>query len=92
MVGAWDHATGRIKPHVLHAQFERDDHDNPALLFLPDGRLAAFYSLHASGDMRLRLTTRAGDISEWPPERSLGFVARDRGQRGTTYVVLLRIK
>ncbi len=84
-VGSWDHATNRVTKFVLHAQFERDDHDNPALLFLPDGRLAAFYSLHAKGDMRLRVTARPGDIAEWSAERSLGFDAIDRGKRGTTY-------
>jgi hypothetical protein len=84
-VGAWEHATGRITTEVLHPQFEHDDHDNPALLVLPDGRLAAFYSLHASGDMRLRVTVRPGDITAWTTERSLGFVAPDRGRRGTTY-------
>lgn len=85
VIGAWEHKTGRISTSILHAQFERDDHDNPALIFLPDGKLAAFYSLHASGDMRLRVTVSPGDISEWQPERSLGFVAPDRGKRGTTY-------
>lgn len=84
-VSAWTHATGLVTRYTLHPQFERDDHDNPALLFLPDGRLAAFYSLHASGDMRLRVTTRPGDISEWQPERSLGFITANPGKRGTTY-------
>lgn len=84
-IGAWDHATNRIATFNLHPQFEHDDHDNPALLTLPDGRLAAFYSLHASGDMRLRTTRRPGDISEWTDERTLGFVAPNRGNRGTTY-------
>jgi len=92
VVGAWAHANGRITTEVLHPQFEHDDHDNPALLVLPDGRLAAFYSLHASGDMRLRVTVRPDDITGWTTERSLGFVAPDRGRRGTTYAnpVLLR--
>jgi hypothetical protein len=84
-IGAWDHASGRITTHALHAQFERDDHDHPALLILPDGRLAAFYSLHARGDMRLRVTVRPGDITAWTPERNLGFETPDRGRRGTTY-------
>jgi hypothetical protein len=84
-IGAWDHVTGKVTTHVLHAQFERDDHDNPALLFLPDGRLMAFYSLHAKGDTRLRITTRPGDISEWSTERSLGFAMPDRGKQGVTY-------
>jgi hypothetical protein len=84
-VGVWDNTTGRITTHMLHPQFQRDDHDAPALLFLSDGRLAAFYSLHASGDMRLRVSTHPGDITEWKPERSLGFIAPGRGNRGTTY-------
>lgn len=84
-IGAWDHATGRITRHVLHAKFERDDHDAPGLVVLPDGRLAAFYSLHARGDMRLRVTTRPGDITAWTPERQLGFEMPGRGRQGTTY-------
>jgi hypothetical protein len=85
VIGDWNHKTHEITTSVLHAKFERDDHDNPALIFLPDGRLAAFYSLHASGDMRLRVTVRPGDISAWEPERSLGFYLPERGRRGTTY-------
>lgn len=85
MVGTWEHATGKIATHTLHPRLERDDHDNPALIFLPDGRLAAFYSQHAKGDMRLRVTVRPGDISEWQPERSLGFNDPTHGRQGTTY-------
>lgn len=84
-VGARDDRTGRISLHRLHEALERDDHDNPALLLLPDGRLAAFYSEHAKGDMRLRVTVQPGEIDGWTPERTLGFVAPDRGSRGTTY-------
>lgn len=84
-IGAWDQRTGRVETHALHPQFERDDHDAPALLLLPDGRVAAFYSLHARGDMRLRVTMKPADISGWAPERELGFNAPERGQRGTTY-------
>jgi hypothetical protein len=84
-VGALDHATGRVTSAVLHPEFERDDHDHPALLILPDGRIAAFYSLHTKGDLRLRVTTRPGDISAWTPERELGLAMPERGRWGTTY-------
>jgi hypothetical protein len=84
-IGAWNRASGKVTTRVLHAAFERDDHDAPALIFLPDGRLAAFYSLHAKGDMRLRVTTRPEDISDWAPERELGFVQPERGKQGVTY-------
>ena len=36
-----DHASRKITTVTLHEQFERDDHDNPSFLFLPDGRLRA---------------------------------------------------
>ncbi len=89
-VGALSTATGAVEIATLAPRFEVDDHNNPALLFLPDGRLAAFYSLHARGDMRLRITTRPGDLGEWTAERSLGF--HTGGGRGVTYAnpVLLR--
>lgn len=85
VVGSWEHATGKIVTQTLHPRFERDDHNNPALLVLPDGHLAAFYSRHARGDMFLRVTARPSDISDWQPERSLGFHDPKRGRQGTTY-------
>ncbi len=82
-IGEMDSATGAVRTATLAENFEVDDHDNPALLFLPDGRLAVFYSLHAKGDMRLRITTRPEDIGAWTPERSLGF--EGAGRQGVTY-------
>lgn len=89
-VGALHTATGAVEIATLAPQFEVDDHNNPALIFLPDGRLAAFYSLHSRGDMRLRITTRPGDLGDWTAERSLGFLGA--GREGVTYAnpVLLR--
>jgi hypothetical protein len=77
---------------TLAERFERDDHDHPALFFLPDGRLAAFYAAHARGDLHFRLTTKPGDLREWTPDRTLGFDDRSRGPRGVTYAnpMLLR--
>lgn len=82
-IGAMDAASGSVRITTLAEKFEVDDHDNPALLFLPDGRLAAFYSLHAKGDMRMRVAKQAEDIREWTPERSLGF--EGTGSQGVTY-------
>jgi hypothetical protein len=84
-IGALDHATGAIHLDTLHAGFERDDHDNPALAFLPDGRLMAFYSRHSQGDMHLRVTTQPEDLLAWTPERCLGFLGEAQGYRGVTY-------
>lgn len=70
---------------TLAEKFERDDHDHPALLALPDGRLAAFYSSHGHGDTHFRTTLRPGDISEWTTDRTLGFDQHPPGPRGVTY-------
>jgi hypothetical protein len=45
-IAAYDLAAGTAQRVVLHRHFEQDDHDNPALLPLPDGRLLAMYSKH----------------------------------------------
>jgi rhamnogalacturonyl hydrolase YesR len=81
-VGAMDLKTSAIQVMTLAEKFERDDHDNPALLFLPDGRLAAFFSHHAKEDMHLRVTEKPDDIGAWSPDRKLGFGA---GGKGVTY-------
>lgn len=84
-VGAKDVKTGELKLATLAGHFQIDDHDHPSLLFLPDGRLMAFYSLHSQGDMHLRMTRRPADLSEWTPDRLLGFNRQRTGPRGTTY-------
>jgi rhamnogalacturonyl hydrolase YesR len=66
-----DHITRKVSTVTLHEKYQRDDHDNPSFLFLPDGRLMAFYSTHAGPEMNCRVTARAGDFSEWRPERVL---------------------
>jgi len=84
-IGAGDLKSGKMVLATLAEHFQVDDHDHPSLLFLPDGRLAAFYSLHAEGDMHMRVTRRAADIGEWTPDRTLGFEHYGNGPRGTTY-------
>ena len=84
-VGVFDPRGGGAPTVVTLAErFEVDDHDDPSLLFLPDGRLAVFYALHAAGDLHLRLAGHPGGLREWTPDRTLGF---DPGgsPRGVTY-------
>lgn len=83
VIGALDVVSGAVRTATLAEKLEKDDHDNPALILLPDGRLAAFYSQHARGDMHLRITTRPGAIDEWTPDRVLGF--EGKGRQGITY-------
>ena len=85
-VACLDHASGRVITSVLHEAYQKDDHNNPSFLFLPDGRLRAFYTRHNSAEeIQTRVTTRPGDIREWEPERTI--VPRDPSPKssGITY-------
>jgi hypothetical protein len=60
-------ATGAVK---LAAKFQSDDHDVPAFLELPDGRILASYITHGGGTkadtraMHWRISRRPGDPGE----------------------------
>ena len=47
-VAVHDLQTGHTGRVVLHEHFEQDDHDGPAFLALPDGRLLAAYTRHGT--------------------------------------------
>lgn len=83
-----NHASGKVTIVTLHAEYERDDHDNPALLFLPDGRLMAFYSRHGGGarpGIQSRVTRRPGVFTDWEPEITLALRDDTGGRAGISY-------
>lgn len=64
-----DLSSGQVRAVVLHAGLEQDDHDNPGLLVLRDGRYLAAYSKHGQETkLYWRISARAGDPYEWGPE------------------------
>ena len=66
IVGYYDHSDKEIKTVVLEADFQRDDHDNPALLLAPDGRLMVFFTKHGGPNPTLLFTMKnEEDISDW---------------------------
>ena len=81
---ALDHAGGMIAArHDLDskttqrtrlAQFEDDDHNNPALVAVAGKPLVCFYSRHdAEEGLRYRISTAALSLDDWHPEQVLGF-------------------
>lgn len=83
-----NHDSGKVNIVTLHEKYERDDHDNPAFLFLPDGRLMAFYSRHIGGKnpgIQSRITRSAGNINEWEPEVTLPLRDENDRRGGITY-------
>jgi hypothetical protein len=60
--------TGKKQVVVLHEKLEQDDHNNPGLLVLQDGRYFAAYSKHGQEPkMYYRISAKPGDASAWLP-------------------------
>lgn len=65
--------TRRVTRHRL-AEFEADDHNNPALLVVEGHPPICFYSRHdAREGLRYRIGRRAAAITEWEDEQILTF-------------------
>lgn len=71
VVGSVNETSRATTEVTLHAAFEVDDHDNPALLVrASDHKLVAFYSRHLSADYYMRVSTTSLDTD---PDLSDGF-------------------
>ncbi|MBI9016182.1 MAG: DUF4861 family protein [Phycisphaerae bacterium] len=81
-VGSYDHDSQEMHITTLHAKYQRDDHDDPAIHFMPDGRLMIFYSQHGGPDMKMRISKKPEDISEFDTEKNMPF---DRARFGICY-------
>jgi len=90
VAACYDHASRSVTTHVLHDSLEVDDHDNPAFLMWPDGRLSAFYTPH--GGVRISpkapamfcaTTAFPGEFTRWAHERTIP--ANTTGSWGWTY-------
>ncbi len=83
---SYDLNTKEIVHFTLAQKFQSDDHDVPAFLELPDGRVLTVYQKHGSDPlMRWRVTTTPHDIAAWTEEQTF-----DLGG-GNTYSNLFRL-
>jgi rhamnogalacturonyl hydrolase YesR len=64
VVGSYDYATGEIQHTVVYPELEYDDHANPSLLILPDGRIMVFFTKHIGGFYYTK-SKKSEDISEF---------------------------
>lgn len=68
-VTKWVHALNDQSQAVMANALQVNDHANPALCFLPDGRLFVVYSKHNDSDgFRFRLAASADSISSFSTE------------------------
>jgi BNR repeat-containing family member/PKD domain/Concanavalin A-like lectin/glucanases superfamily len=88
-VSSYDHASGERVTVVLQSRLNQDDHANPSLYVLPDGRLMVFYSRHVGPAMHYRVSSRPGDVRSWEPPQTLP--ANIPGNFGYTYPNPIRL-
>lgn len=72
-VTRYDFADGKAYHAIISTanSQQRDDHNNPSLTVLPDGRILALYSKHIAGNQyyqRTSLVPRPASSSDWGPE------------------------
>jgi rhamnogalacturonyl hydrolase YesR len=66
IIGFYDHETKLINTTVLEDNFQEDDHNNPALLFTPGGKLMVFFTKHStSHPITLFVMKYPENISSW---------------------------
>jgi BNR repeat-containing family member len=83
---------GQLSKKLIFRGLGRDDHNNPSLVFLPDGRIAAFFSPHSGrylppkgipSVMRYRISEHPYSITSWGPVHTVPTNAA--GELGYTY-------
>jgi hypothetical protein len=82
-VSAYDHVALSRTTVVLASRLQVDDHANPAIQVLPDGRLRVFYSAHYGDFMYYRTTRNPEDITSW--DAPLTIPVNSPGTKGYTY-------
>lgn len=71
IVASVDVSTGAYVQTTLHTDInggEADDHNNPSLLILADGKVFVAYTGHGSASMYTRLSANAEDVSSFEDE------------------------
>ena len=69
-VSAYDHVTLARTTALVAPRVEVDDHANPAVQILPDGRVRAYYSAHGGTRMWYRTSLAPEDVSAWGPAQT----------------------
>lgn len=89
-ISRYDHRTKEVITETIKDSLDCDDHANPALLMLNDGRLMVFYSAHSKEPMYYRTMKYSENISEWENEKVVG--TNTLGKRGITYPNPIQLK
>jgi hypothetical protein len=94
-LAVYDIEAGKTDKIILDPHFEQDDHDNPALLRLPDGRILAVYTRHAVERKVFTRTSEPIDPLTWGPVQTIETPGEDAPPftgSNVTYSNVFRLK
>ena len=89
-VASVDHDTGLRVTSVMRWRLDDNDHANPSLHVLPDGRLMVFYNKHAGPAMYYRVSVRPEDVRSWGREKTVPTNTSGR-EKGYSYANPVRL-
>lgn len=72
LISSRDLKTKHTETFILHKELQIDDHNVPSILFLPDGKILAFYTEH-NGRFFMRKSKNPEDIGAWEETRIIPF-------------------
>lgn len=72
VISAKNIKSAETETFILHKKLQIDDHNVPAILILPDGKLLAFYTEH-NGRFFMRKSKNPEDIKDWEEEKIINF-------------------
>lgn len=75
VISSVDHQSDKKMTNVIYPKLQVDDHDNPSILFLPDGRLMVFFTKH-NGTLYYTTSMKPEDISTFESLDSLDLGSR----------------
>ncbi|MEN8250491.1 MAG: glycoside hydrolase family 88 protein [Bacteroidota bacterium] len=70
LVTTKDHQSNKTNSRIIYKELQADDHVNPSILFLPDGRLMMFFTKH-NGTIYYTTSKLPEEITEFEPLDSL---------------------
>jgi len=82
-IAAYDHDSRVRTTARLGNEKPIDDHNNPAIQILPDGRVRVYWSLHGGPELWYRTSLAPEDVTAWGPRERVGTTTT--GVHGYSY-------
>lgn len=72
VIASYNHQSGEYIEKIVHANYEADDHDNPAIFIRKDGHIIIYYSKHTTAPAHRLISTNPEDITSFGDDYQFG--------------------